>query len=113
LQMASVLYNREKNLQLGRHMGIDVLAIQPLPFVKILLVDNLILHNDVSIMVALVVCITLVATVIFAKIVGALLPLLAKQIGFDPAVMASPFITTIVDALSLIVYFNVAQLLIL
>ncbi|MEG1743426.1 MAG: magnesium transporter [Clostridia bacterium] len=82
-------------------------------FVKILLVDNLILHNDVSIMVALVVCITLVATVIFAKIVGALLPLLAKQIGFDPAVMASPFITTIVDALSLIVYFNVAQLLIL
>ncbi len=57
---------------------------------------------------AAVVCLTLVVTIIIAKFVGCTLPLLAKRIGFDPAVMASPFITTIVDALSLLVYFNIA-----
>ena len=55
--------------------------------------------------IASVVCLTLIITIIFAKIVGCTLPLLAKKVGFDPAVMASPFITTIVDALSLITYF--------
>ncbi len=59
--------------------------------------------------IALVVNITLCVTIIIAKLVGSVLPLTAKKIGFDPAVMASPFITTIVDALSLLVYFNVAQ----
>lgn len=78
-------------------------------FVKILLVDNLLLHNNVSVGVAAVVCLTLVITVICAKVVGCTLPVLAKRIGFDPAVMASPFITTIVDALSLVVYFKIAQ----
>ena len=58
--------------------------------------------------VALVVCLTLVITVIMAKLIGCTLPILAKKVGFDPAVMASPFITTIVDALSLIVYFQIA-----
>ena len=71
-------------------------------FVKLLLVDK------VGIMVAVVVCLTLIAAVIIAKMVGCLLPLLAKKIGFDPAVMASPFITTIVDVLSLLVYFQIA-----
>ena len=56
----------------------------------------------------LVVCITLAATVLLAKVVGCTLPILAKRVGFDPAVMASPFITTIVDALALLVYFRVA-----
>lgn len=81
-------------------------------FVKILLVDRLILGNtDITVMVTLVVCLTLIITVLFAKIVGCTLPMLASKIGFDPAVMASPFITTIVDAISLVVYFNIAKLI--
>lgn len=73
-------------------------------FVKLLLIDR------VTVQVALVVCITLAVTVLMAKIIGCTLPILAKKIGFDPAVMASPFITTIVDAISLIVYFRVASI---
>ena len=81
-------------------------------FGKILLVDYLIMHNEaVTISVAFTVCLTLMLTIFVAKIVGCTLPLLAKRIGFDPAVMASPFITTIVDALSLLIYFRVASLL--
>ena len=57
------------------------------------------------------ICLTLVVTVFAAKVVGCTLPLLAKKIGFDPAVMASPFITTVVDAISLMIYFNFASLL--
>ncbi|MCR4934787.1 MAG: magnesium transporter, partial [Lachnospiraceae bacterium] len=57
---------------------------------------------------AFVVCITLIVAIFVAKLVGCSLPMVAKRLGFDPAVMASPFITTIVDALSLIVYFAVA-----
>lgn len=71
-------------------------------FVKLMLIDQ------VGMSVALVVCLTLVITVIMAKLIGCTLPILAKKVGFDPAVMASPFITTIVDALSLIVYFQIA-----
>ena len=71
-------------------------------FLKILIVDR------VSAEVALVVCFTLFATVIIAKFVGCTLPMLAKRLGFDPAIMASPFITTIVDALSLVIYFTIA-----
>ena len=83
-------------------------------FGKILLVDYLILGSFAGtsspFMVIGVICITLAVTVLFAKIVGCSLPLFAKKLGFDPAVMASPFITTIVDALSLLVYFGVANL---
>ena len=61
-----------------------------------------------AMLVSIVVCITIIITVFFAKIVGCSLPILAKRLGFDPAVMANPFITTIVDAISLIVYFMVA-----
>lgn len=71
-------------------------------FVKLLLIDR------VSIMVAFCVCMTLIITVILAKLIGCTLPMIAKKLGFDPAVMASPFITTIVDACSLIVYFNLS-----
>ena len=73
-------------------------------FVKLLVFDK------VTIPVAAVVCLTLMAAVLIAKIVGCILPMLAKKIGFDPAVMASPFITTIVDALSLLIYFRIATL---
>lgn len=88
------------------------LSLAVAAFGKILLVDGLLLHNaGITPMVALVVCLTLVCTVFFAKLVGCALPLLAKKLGFDPAVMASPFITTIVDALSLLIYFQIASTL--
>lgn len=74
-------------------------------FAKLLIIDGV--NTDV----ALVVCFTLVLTVIIAKVVGCSLPLAAKKVGFDPAVMASPFITTIVDALSLVVYFQLAKMI--
>lgn len=82
-------------------------------FVKIILVDNLIFHNEVSLQANLVVSLTLVATVVVAKIVGCALPVAAKKIGLDPAVMASPFITTIVDAVSLLIYFAIATVILL
>ena len=78
-------------------------------YVKIMLVDNLLLGSGVPSEVALVVCLTLLLTVVAAKIIGCTLPLLAKLCRLDPAVMASPFITTIVDAISLFVYFTIAS----
>lgn len=74
-------------------------------FAKLIFIDR------VGLTVALVVCLTLVVTVFVAKLVGCSLPMIAKKIGFDPAVMASPFITTIVDALSLMIYFKFATVL--
>ncbi len=83
-------------------------------FAKIMLVDRLMLGNeDVTCLVALVVCATMALTVLVAKVIGCVLPMLAKKVGFDPAVMASPFITTIVDALSLLIYFGIASVLLL
>lgn len=69
---------------------------------------KLMLFDRVGANVAMVVCTTLVAAVAIAKMIGCTLPVLAKRLGFDPAVMASPFITTIVDALSLVIYFAIA-----
>lgn len=87
-------------------------ALAVVCFAKIMLVDRLLLGNtDVTVMVAFVVCITMVATILVAKILGCVLPLCAKKLGFDPAVMASPLITTIADALSLLVYFAIANAL--
>ena len=75
-------------------------------FVKMMVVDRWLMHNpEVTPLVALVVCLTLVFTVLCAKVVGCTLPMAAEKLGIDPAVMASPFITTIVDALSLLIYF--------
>ena len=86
------------------------LALATLCFVKIMLVDRILLGNDdISALTAFVVCSTMAVTVLIAKLVGCTLPMAAKKIGFDPAVMASPFITTIVDALSLLVYFALAS----
>lgn len=86
--------------------------------VKLFLVDYLVLNtfnnaklSTVIVLIA-VVCLTLFFTVIVAMLVGCTLPILAKKIGFDPAVMASPFITTIVDAISLMIYFGMATVLI-
>ena len=89
-------------------------ALSVVNFVKMYLVDYLIFQNfDAGrhIQEILVVSITLFVAVIVAKVVGSVLPIIAKKLGADPAVMASPFITTIVDAVSLIVYFNVAVLI--
>ena len=87
-------------------------ALAALCFVKIMLFDRLLLGNeDITLLTAFVVCFTMAMTVLMAKIVGCTLPLAAKRLGFDPAVMASPFITTIVDALSLLVYFGIASAL--
>lgn len=72
-------------------------------FIKLIFIDGITTN------IAFVVCLTLILTVCIAKIVGCSLPILAKKIGFDPAVMASPFITTIVDAISLLVYFQIAS----
>ena len=71
-------------------------------FIKILLIDK------VTTPIAIVVCATLAFTIILAKLIGCTLPMVAKKIGFDPAVMASPFITTIVDACALLIYFQIA-----
>ena len=79
-------------------------------FGKMLLIDRLLLGNlAITVPVALVVCLTMVVAVFIAKIIGCSLPIAAKAVGFDPAVMASPFITTIVDAVSLLAYFMIAQ----
>ncbi len=74
-------------------------------FVKLMIFDH------VTVMIAVTVCLTLMAAVLMAMLIGCLLPVGAKRLGFDPAVMASPFITTIVDALSLLVYFRVAAVI--
>ena len=96
-----------KELRVALLCGV-VLAVAN--FGKMMLVDRLLLGNtSLSPMVAAVVCGTLVCTIACAKFVGCSLPLLAKKIGLDPAVMASPFITTIVDALSLLIYFAFAK----
>ena len=87
-----------------------ILAVANL--IKLQLVDRLLMSNpEVTLTVSLVISLTLVCTVFCAKVVGCSLPLLAEKIGLDPAVMASPFITTIVDVLSLVIYFQFARLL--
>ena len=88
-----------KEMRVAMLAGLTLAAAN---FVKLQVVDR------VSMMVALVVCMTLVATVFVAKLIGAMLPMISKKIGLDPAVMASPFITTIVDAVALLVYFTFA-----
>ena len=85
-----------------RVAGLCGITLAVANFAKLMLIDR------VGLTVALVVCCTLVAVVLIAKIVGCTLPMFAKKLGFDPAVMASPFITTIVDAISLLIYFTIA-----
>ena len=88
------------------------IALAVVCFAKIWLVDKMLFgNNDITLMVDLVVCLALAVTVIMAKLVGCMLPMAAKAMKLDPAVMASPFISTIVDALSLLVYFLFAKML--
>ena len=87
-------------------------ALAALCFAKIMLFDRMVLGNtDITALTAFVVCFAMAVTVLIAKMVGCTLPIFAKKAGLDPAVMASPFITTIVDALSLLVYFAFARAL--
>lgn len=96
-----------KEIRVAAACGISLAIVN---FVKIWLVDRLLLGNaNITLMVDAVVCITLAVTVVCAKLVGCTLPMLAEKLGFDPAVMASPFITTIVDAVSLLVFFSFAK----
>lgn len=88
--------------------GITLAAVN---FGKMLLVDRLLLHNDgVTLTVAAVVSLSIVFIVMFAKVVGSVLPIAAEKLGVDPAVMANPLISTITDAVSLLIYFEIAKL---
>ncbi|MBE6624184.1 MAG: magnesium transporter [Ruminococcaceae bacterium] len=106
IRMGDILKIIFKELQVSILCSISLAIVN---FGKMLLVDNLLFGNpNITVSVAITVSLTLVLVVIVAKIVGCTLPILAKRIGFDPAVMASPFITTIIDAVSLLIYFNIA-----
>ncbi|MCC8128981.1 MAG: magnesium transporter [Clostridiales bacterium] len=98
-----------KELRVALLSGVTLAAVN---FGKMMLVDRLLMSNPaVTVAVALVVSLTIIVTVVAAKLLGALFPILANQVGLDPAVLASPFITTVVDALSLLIYFGIAVLL--
>ena len=99
ISMGDILKILWKEIRVAVICGITLAIVS---FGKVLLIDR------VSVTVAVVISATMLMTVLVSKIVGCTLPVLAKRIGFDPAVMASPFITTIVDALSLMIYFKIA-----
>ncbi|MDD6728986.1 MAG: magnesium transporter [Eubacteriales bacterium] len=95
-----------KEIRVGFVCGVSLAAVN---FVKILLIDKLLLGTEgITLQVDLVISLTLLVETIFAKAVGCILPIVAKKLKFDPAVMASPFITTITDAISLLIYFWLA-----
>ncbi|MBR5543420.1 MAG: magnesium transporter [Oscillospiraceae bacterium] len=100
IDFADIFRIQWKEIRVSLLCGITLAAIS---FLKLVFFDRL------SIAISLVVSVTLIVTVLCAKFVGASLPILSKKIGFDPAVMASPFITTIVDAISLLIYFSFAS----
>lgn len=96
-----------KELRVGIMCGVTLGAVA---FAKVMLIDRLLMQNaEVTLTVALAVALALAVSVIVAKIIGSTLPIFAKKIGFDPAVMASPIITTLVDAIALILYFVIAS----
>jgi len=102
IEMKDILKILAREISVSLLCGVTLAVVN---FGKMMLID------DVSVAIAAVVCITLVFTVIIAKVIGCTMPIVAKKIGFDPAVMASPFITTIVDALALLIYFQIAGVL--
>ena len=96
-----------KEIRVGLYCGLTLAAVN---FLKIWLIDKLAFQNDeITLLIDVAICLTLVVEIVFAKFIGASLPMLAKRIGFDPAVMSSPFITTIVDAVSLLVFFGISS----
>ncbi|MBQ1602452.1 MAG: magnesium transporter [Oscillospiraceae bacterium] len=97
-----------KEIRVGVVCGATLAAAN---FLKIMFLDRLVFHNPITVTIAFVICATMLLTVVCAKVIGCVLPLLAKKMGFDPAVMSSPFITTLVDAVSLLIYFRFASAL--
>lgn len=109
IEPADVLKVIWKELRVAFLCGLSLAAAN---FIKMLLVDRMLLNNDaVTLMVAATVSLTIVFVVMFAKVVGSTLPIVAEKIGVDPAVMASPLISTITDAVSLLIYFTIAKAL--
>lgn len=107
VRFGDILRILRKELTTALLCGVTLAAVA---FVKLMTVDNL-LSGGVTLTVALVVSLTLLCTVLAAKFIGATLPLLVHKVGLDPAVAASPMITTIVDAIALLVYFAIATAL--
>ena len=107
VHFGDILRVLRKELTTALLCGVTLAAVA---FVKLMTVDNL-LSGGVTLTVALVVSLTLLCTVLAAKFIGATLPLIVHKIGLDPAVAASPMITTIVDAIALLVYFAIATAL--
>ena len=107
VHFGDILRVLRKELTTALLCGVTLAAVA---FIKLMTVDNL-LSGGVTLTVALVVSLTLLCTVLAAKFIGATLPLLVHKIGLDPAVAASPMITTIVDAIALLVYFAIATAL--
>ena len=88
------------------------LTLAAVNFVKMLLVDRMLMHHpEVTVTVAAAVSLSIVLIIMFAKVVGSTLPIAAEKIGVDPAVMANPLISTITDAVSLLIYFEIAKLI--
>lgn len=106
IAMSDILRVLGKEISTGALCGVSLGIVA---FAKVMLVDRLVMGNPaITVWVALAVAISLAATVVVAKTVGSSLPILAKRIGLDPAVMASPIITTTVDAISLVLYFLIS-----
>lgn len=110
VEMSDILKVIWKEIRVAFICGI-VLAVAN--FAKMMILDsaNIVANGYSPALIAAVVSLSLLVTVVFAKLIGCVLPMLAKKIGFDPAVMASPLITTIVDAISLMVFFNIAVMI--
>ena len=88
------------------------LTLAAVNFVKMILVDRMLMHHpEVTVTVAAAVSLSIVLIIMFAKVVGSTLPIAAEKIGVDPAVMANPLISTITDAVSLLIYFEIAKLI--
>jgi len=97
-----------KELRVSLLCGVTLACVN---FVKMLLLDGMLLKNDsVTVSVAATVSIAILFIVMFAKVVGSTLPILAEKLGLDPAVMANPLISTVTDAVSLIIYIYIAKL---
>ncbi len=106
IELGDIMKAVWKELRVGLICGTALAVVN---FGKMLLVDGMLLGNpEVTVAVSAVVSLTLIVTVLVAKLLGCVLPIVAKAIKLDPAVMASPFITTLVDAVSLLAYFVIA-----
>ncbi len=107
IQPKDVLAVMWKEIRVAALCGLTLATVN---FAKMFVVDKFLLGNaEITVLVAATVSLTLVFVVVFAKVVGSALPLLAEKIGIDPAVMASPLISTITDAVSLLIYFTIAS----